>query len=256
MRRRTLNLAMVAAALASTAAGSARAGLPEVIAAAKPSVFPVGGFDPLGSPRFAFRGTAFIVGDGRLAVTNAHVVADDKIKQWALQIPARLAEPGPSWRMAEVVERDAAHDLVLLRLEGEPLPALRLGPREFAREGQAVALMGFPIGGALGFRPVTHRGIVSSIAAIVLPAVNASALGQRAITQIRAGRFDIYQLDATAYPGNSGGPVLDADTAEVVAVINMVLTKGSRESALQFPSGISYAIPVRWVHELVAPHAR
>jgi hypothetical protein len=36
----------------------------------------------------------------------------------------------------------------------------------------------------------------------------------------------------------------------------MVLTKGSRESALSHPSGISYAIPVRWVHELLAPHWR
>ncbi|HMR71922.1 MAG TPA: S1C family serine protease, partial [Rubrivivax sp.] len=68
--------------------------------------------------------------------------------------------------------------------------------------------------------------------------------------------FDIYQLDATAYPGNSGGPGLNADTGDVVAGINMVLTKGSRESALQHPSGISYAIPVRWVHELLAPQGR
>ena len=59
------------------------------------------------------------------------------------------------------------------------------------------------------------------------------------------------QLDATAYPGNSGGPVLDAVTGEVVAVVNMVLTKGGREAALSSPTGISYAIPVRWVRALL-----
>jgi S1-C subfamily serine protease len=256
MRRRSWlssGLGLAAAALAQ-GPGAALAALPELIAQTKPSVLPVGGFDALASPRFAFRGTAFIVADGRLAVTNAHVVADGKIKQWALQIPP--AGGGASWRMAEVIARDAAHDLALLRIEGDPLPPLRLGAPEGVREGQAVALMGFPIGGVLGFRPVTHRAIVSSIAAIVLPAATASQLGQRAVAQIRAGGFDIYQLDGTAYPGNSGGPVLHADTGEVVAVVNMVLTKGSRESALQHPSGISYAIPVRWVHELLAPHGR
>lgn len=256
MRRRSWlssGLALATAALGQ-GPGAAFAALPELIARTKPSVLPVGGFDALASPRFVFRGTAFIVGDGRLAVTNAHVVADAKIKQWALQMPP--AGGGPSWRMAEVVARDAAHDLALLRVEGEPLPPLPLGAREGVREGQAVALMGFPIGGVLGFRPVTHRAIVSSIAAIVLPAATASQLGQRAVAQIRAGGFDIYQLDGTAYPGNSGGPVLHADSGEVVAVVNMVLTKGSRESALQHPSGISYAIPVRWVHELLAPQGR
>ncbi|HMQ72930.1 MAG TPA: serine protease, partial [Rubrivivax sp.] len=170
MRRRSWlssGLALATAALGQ-GPGAAFAALPELIARTKPSVLPVGGFDALASPRFVFRGTAFIVGDGRLAVTNAHVVADAKIKQWALQMPP--AGGGPSWRMAEVVARDAAHDLALLRVEGDPLPPLPLGAREGVREGQAVALMGFPIGGVLGFRPVTHRAIVSSIAAIVLPA--------------------------------------------------------------------------------------
>jgi hypothetical protein len=43
----------------------ARAGLPEVVAAAKPGVVAVGLYDPLASPRFAFRGSGFVVGDGR-----------------------------------------------------------------------------------------------------------------------------------------------------------------------------------------------
>jgi S1-C subfamily serine protease len=53
------------------------------------------------------------------------------------------------------------------------------------------------------------------------------------------------------YPGNSGSPVFDVATGQVVAVINMVLVKGSKESALTHPSGISYAIPVRFVIDLL-----
>ena len=54
-----------------------------------------------------------------------------------------------------------------------------------------------------------------------------------------------------AYPGNSGGPVFDADTGEVVGVINMVMVKGTRESALSNPTGLTYAVPVRFVRELL-----
>jgi S1-C subfamily serine protease len=64
--------------------------------------------------------------------------------------------------------------------------------------------------------------------------------------------FSIYQLDGTAYPGNSGSPLYDPDTGQVLAVINMVFVKGLKESAITAPSGITYAIPVRHVKELLA----
>ncbi len=154
-------------------------------------------------------------------------------------------------RTATTVGLDRAHDLALLRIDGAPLPPLRLAADTPAAEGLAVAIIGFPIGGVLGFSPVTHRGIVSSVTAIALPAPTSDGLNARAVHQLRSGSFDIYQLDATAYPGNSGGPVIDADSGRVIAVINSVLVKGSKESAIRFPSGISYAVPVRFVTELL-----
>ncbi len=103
----------------------------------------------------------------------------------------------------------------------------------------------------LGFSPVTHRGIVSSVTRIALPAPTSRQLSARAVAQIREGAFGVYQLDATAYPGNSGGPVFDVATGRVIGVINMVLVNGTRESALTHPTGISYAIPVRFVRALL-----
>jgi serine protease Do len=249
MQRRSLLLTGAAALLA---ARSAVADVPAVIAAARRSVLPIGRLDPLGSPRFGFRGTAFVVGDGRHVVTNQHVVGDDgdMPAQWVLQQP--MPDGGEAWRPLTVVARDREHDLVLLRMDGDTLPPLVLAADDVLREGLPVLLMGFPIGGILGFQPVTHRGMVSSIAPIALPAANATQLRDRAIATLRRGSFDIAQLDATAYPGNSGGPVLDAATGAVVAVVNMVLVRGSREAALSSPSGISYAIPGRWVRALLA----
>jgi S1-C subfamily serine protease len=111
--------------------------------------------------------------------------------------------------------------------------------------------MGFPIGGILGFKTVTHRGIISSITAVALPTPTSQQLNEKTVRRLREGSFDIYQLDATAYPGNSGGPVLDADTGAVVGVLNMVLVKGTKESALSQPTGISYAVPARFVDDLL-----
>jgi serine protease Do len=41
----------------------------------------------------------------------------------------------------------------------------------------------------------------------------------------------------------------------VVAVVNMTFVKGTKESALTNPSGISYAIPANFLQALIA-HAR
>ncbi len=241
------------AAVLLAAALPARADLPAVIAAAKPSVLPVGTFSATDSPRFGFRGTGFVVGDGTLLITNFHVLpagADTDGGPVMMVMASRSGETG-QLRRARVVATERTRDLALLRFEGAPLPALVLDEPGRAREGQSIALMGFPIGSTLGFATVTHRGIIASITTAALPAQSAQQLDPRALIRLREGNFELYQLDATAYPGNSGGPVLDADSGRVVAVVNMVLIKAGRESALSQPTGISYAIPVRHVHDLL-----
>lgn len=240
-------------------AGQARAGLPEVVAAAKPAVVPVGLFNALSSPRFTMRGTGFVVGDGRLLATNAHVLPDDPAAYPQLVLllgGSRSAgqDSTPAARKLSLLGLDRVHDLALLQIDGAPLPTLALAGNDNVREGQAVAFIGFPVGGLLGFSPVTHRATISSITPIALPPPNASRLDAAAVARLRQGAFDIFQLDGTAYPGNSGGPLLDPDTGEVLGLVNMVLVKNSRESVLSQPSGISYAIPVRFLRELMARH--
>ena len=56
---------------------------------------------------------------------------------------------------------------------------------------------------------------------------------------------EVFQLDATAYPGNSGSLLYDPETGEVVGIINKLFVKESKEVVLEKPSGITYAIPVR-----------
>ena len=235
-------------------ASMAQARLVEMVAAAKSSVVAVGVFNATASPRFAVRGTGFVVADGQLVVTNAHVIGDPNDASFGTQLRVRViaGNAAPDERVAKLVHTDPAHDLALMRIEGSALPALSLGVVDTVPEGTAIAFIGFPIGGTLGMSLVTHRGIVSSVPKIVMPPPSARLLTERAIAQIRDGAFVIYQLDATAYPGNSGGPLLDVETGRVIGVLNSVLTKGTRETALSNPSGISYAIPVRHVLELLS----
>jgi serine protease Do len=254
-RRRWLGSALALGLAAGT--GPAWADLPALIAAARPSVLPVGTFSPTDSPRFGFRGTGFVVGDGTLVATNFHVLApgaDTGEPGSAPQMMVLLGRVGEqaAGRRARVVATDRARDLALLRIEGTPLPSLALAEAGSAREGQDIALMGFPIGGMLGFAPVTHRGIVASITTAALPAATAQSLDPRALLRLREGNFELLQLDATAYPGNSGGPVFDVTTGRVIGVVNMVLVKGGRESALSSPTGISYAVPVAALRALIS----
>jgi S1-C subfamily serine protease len=86
---------------------------------------------------------------------------------------------------------------------------------------------------------------------VALPAPTARQLDPRAVTRLREGNFEVLQLDATAYPGNSGGPVIDLETGAVLGIVNQVLVKASRESALSSPTGITYAIPVTLLRELL-----
>jgi S1-C subfamily serine protease len=233
----------------------ALAGLVDVIARAKRSVVPVGTYSAVESPRFHFNGTGFVIGDRNLLITAAHVVSQSGMASESdktglvIQVPASAGSI--DMRQATVVALDSAHDLALLRFEGNPLPPLALAAAGAVHEGLSIAFIGFPLGGALGFTPVTHRGIISSITAVALPAPTSQRLNATAVQRLRNGSFDIYQLDATAYPGNSGGPVLDAETGQVVGVINMVLIKGAKESALNHPTGITYAIPSLFIEELL-----
>jgi S1-C subfamily serine protease len=216
----------------------------------------VGTFNATSSPRFQLRGTGFVVGQGEQVVTNAHVLPDNlgQGDAAALVVQVRTSSGGWQMRPATLIERVGEHDLALLRINGPAVPAMAIGDSARVREGDQLAFMGFPIGGVLGFSVVTHRAMVSSITAAALPSPTADRLKPQAIRGLRDGTFNIFQLDATAYPGNSGGPLIDPDSGAVVGVVNMVLIKGTRESALSQPSGISYAIPAVHLKALLDRH--
>jgi S1-C subfamily serine protease len=221
----------------------------------KRSVVAVGTYERTRTPQFAFRGTGFVAGDGTLVVTNAHVVPGPvdgaRLEQLGVLVPSSGGDSGV-FREAKAVASDSDTDLALLKLTGAPLPALRIVDSGAVKEGQSILMTGFPIGAALGPFASTHRGIIAAIAPVAIPQATAGSLDAKVIRRLTRGAFDIFQLDAVAYPGSSGSPVYDPATGDVIGVVNMVFVRGTREAALSQPSGITYAVPSRHVLELLA----
>lgn len=222
--------------------------LSETIDAVKPSVVGIGSLQPGRSPALSFVGTGFVIDDGLTIVTAAHVVTEllNKGQSDALGVLVRAGEQ-IRFRPARVMALDKEHDLTRLRVEGTPLPALRLGASGKIREGKSLAFTGFPLGMVLGLHPVTHRCTVSAITPVAAPSLSARNLDGKLLNQLQKPAYDVFQLDGTAYPGNSGSPLFDPDSGEVVGVVNMVFVKGVKESAIVTPSGITYAIPAAFI---------
>lgn len=227
--------------------------LEKTIAAVKPSIVGVGSYSKTRSPQIRFVGTGWATGDGMSIITNSHVVAElpDGVNIEQLGIVVAQGD-GVVFRPARLVGRDAVHDLAHLRLiDGPPLPALKLGDSTKVQEGHDLAFTGFPLGMVLGLHHVTHRATLSAITPIVMPSLNSNKLDARAIIALSRDVFKIFQLDGTAYPGNSGSPVYDPATGEVLGIINMVFVKGLKESAITAPSGITYAVPSRYIEAIL-----
>ncbi len=249
---KTLSAWLLSAGLCISLSGfSARADIVELLPRIKPAVVGVGSLHPLQSPRIRLVGTGFAVADGRHVVTNAHVPPTlvETEKGESLAVFLRGAD-GVTVRKAEKVASDPERDLALLRIEGDPLPVLRLGDAGRAREGQLYYFTGYPIGAVLGLYPATHRAGLAAIAPVFSQPATTKGLTPKLIRRAE-DPFTIFQLDATAYPGNSGSPLYDGDSGEVIGVINSVFIKGAKENALRDPSGITYAIPVQYIRTLL-----
>lgn len=230
------------------------------IARVKPSIVAVGTFERTRTPPFQFRGTGFAVADGTLIATNAHVLPAklnaERQEQIAILLPARAGD-GRSGMHAQVraarpVARDDAHDIAVLKIDGAPLSPLALGESSTVREGRSVYFTGFPIGSVLGAHAATHRALVSAITPIAIPQGNAGQLNAATLRRLAEGTFPVFQLDGTAYPGNSGSPVYEAGSGMVIGIVNMVFVRATKESLLSQPSGITYAVPVEYLRELLA----
>lgn len=226
------------------------AGFPDTLGKVKLSIMGVGTHLPTRRPPSRFLGTGFVVGDGSYIATNAHVVDLELDSSKGEQLVV-FAGSGKQTRMyiATIAKIDHNHDLAVLKISRK-LPALTLSTEQIVREGEVYAFTGFPIGSVLGLYPVTHKGMIASITPMAIPSSSSAKLDARKIRRLR-DPVTTYQLDAIAYPGNSGSPLYDMKTGAVIGILNQVYVKLTKEDVLSSPSGISYAIPIKYLKKLM-----
>ncbi|WP_019027137.1 S1 family peptidase [Colwellia piezophila] len=231
--------------------GNAQANFVEVVAKVKLSVVGIGVHTPTSRPQNILRGTGFVIGDGRYIVTNNHVLPT-LLDESLLQKMAVFIGSGRNAKVreAEIIATSSLYDLAILKISAPALPAMTLADNDFYADGSSIAFTGFPIGGVLGLYPVTHQGIIASVTPTVIPAVSAEQINLKMLKRMR-NPYLVYQLDATAYPGNSGSAMYDVKTGKVVGIINKVFVQATKEAVISNPSGITYAIPVKYLHQVL-----
>ncbi|MBO0696983.1 MAG: trypsin-like peptidase domain-containing protein [Zavarzinella sp.] len=125
-------------------------------------------------------GTGFVVSADGLIATNAHVIGQGR------PISVEFAD-GTKHDVIAVHAHDPKRDLAVVRIKAKGLTALPLGDSDKLKDGQAVVAFGNPKG--LNYSVVS--GVVSGVREV-------------------DGRKMI-QLALPVEPGNSGGPVVDAE---------------------------------------------
>lgn len=148
---------------------------------------------------------------------NGYVLTNNHVVENAVSIRVTLRDNRAF--DAELVGRDPATDIALLRIEADNLTAVPLGVSEQLKVGDLVVAIGNPF--ALG-QTVTS-GIIS-------------ALGRSGINP--QGYEDFIQTDASINPGNSGGALITLD-GKLVGINTAIISPNGGGNV-----GIGFAIPV------------
>lgn len=253
MKNLRFGLACLSLALVVTTRPLAAENLPDTIARIKPAIVGIATLKKGRTPPTHFIGTGFVVTDGRTVITNAHVIRQPGVEDGSelLGIITASNQAAADIRAATIVNIDAEKDIAQLRIAGAPLPTMKFSNSDTVREGDSLVFTGFPLGMVLGFHHVTHRALIAAITPVADPAPTSQTLNPKMIAQLRKSPYHVFQLDGTAYPGSSGSPLYDPGTGEVLGIVNKVAVKGTKESALSQPTGITYAIPAKYIQELL-----
>lgn len=155
------------------------------------------------------QGSGFIVSHDGLVLTNAHVVDGAK------EVTVKLSDHREF--KAKVLGADRSSDIAVLKIDGHDFPVVQIGNSDQLGVGDYVLAIGEPF----GLEETATAGIVS--------AKGRSLPGD--------GYVPFIQTDAAVNPGNSGGPLFDANGAVVGINAQIYSNSGGYQ-------GVSFAIPI------------
>lgn len=199
-------------------------------------------------------GTGFIVSPDGWIVTNLHVVSGEKrvvvvdgekievaVEVQRIEVVVRGGRGQPMQLTASVTASDAELDLAILYVSGQNLPYVPLGDSDAIVAGDAVRALGYPFGQQVEMALDLRAG------ADVTPEITVSPGSVSSLRRDDAGDIRYVQTTAPLNPGNSGGPIVDAD-GHVVAVAQLEITDGKS-------AGLGFGIPVNVVKRFLRRQA-
>ncbi len=169
-------------------------------------------------------GSGAIIDPQGYILTNNHVVEQAQV--------LRVTLPDGRSFDAQLVGRDPATDLAVIKINGTDLPAIPLGDSSKIEVGDWVVA----IGNALGLEggPTVTKGVVSAKDRTITEENGASLVG-------------LIQTDAAINPGNSGGPLVNLN-GELIG-INTAIPGPTSQGAQPF--GIGFAISINEAKPIV-----
>lgn len=155
------------------------------------------------------QGSGFLISSDGLVLTNAHVVDGAK------EVTVKLSDHREF--KAKVLGADKSSDIAVLKIDGHDFTTVRIGDSDQLGVGDYVLAIGEPF----GLEETATAGIVS--------AKGRSLPGD--------GYVPFIQTDAAVNPGNSGGPLFDANGAVVGINAQIYSNSGGYQ-------GVAFAIPI------------
>ncbi len=165
--------------------------------------------------QIAGSGSGFILEQDGYIVTNAHVVQDADVITVHLSDRRELK--------AKLIGSDEKSDVAILKIDTKDLPTVKIGNSEVLKVGQPVLAVGSPF----GLDYTATQGIISSLGRN-LPSDNYTPF---------------IQTDAAVNPGNSGGPLFNAN-GEVIGINSQIYSRTGSYA------GVSFAIPIDLVMDV------
>jgi serine protease Do len=171
---------------------------------------------PRGHGAMHAQGSGFLVSSDGIVLTNAHVVDGAK------EVTVKLSNHREY--KAKVLGADRSSDIAVLKIDAHNLPTVRLGDSNQLSVGDYVLAIGEPF----GLEETATAGIVS--------AKGRSLPGD--------GYVPFIQTDAAVNPGNSGGPLFDAN-GNVVGINAQIYSNSGGYQGVSFAIPINLAVQVK-----------
>src|SRR6266536_3127232 len=180
---------------------------------------PASSGSPFGAPQ---QGSATATGTGFVVDGKGHIVTAAHVVDGASSITVTFQDG--TTRKATLLGKDNATDVAVLSVDtsGLTLHPLALGSSAELGVGDSVAAIGDPF----TYDRSISTGIVSGL--------DRTISAPNGFTVAHA-----IQTDAALNPGNSGGPVLDAN-GQVIGIVDQIATNGSSDTS----SGVGFAVPI------------